>query len=151
MSGRIQARHFDKPFFFLECFRGIPNSLPWKGELLAEIEGKKAKKEEELAKKKQEATKSFKTSLRRYLSSGQREEPAGPPAAAERLRGDMLVASPNTSLKEMHKSKESERRQKRAEEVLMAQLEALQRLLQCLGGSSLDLWSRGRLISWCRR
>ena len=37
----------------------------------------------------------------------------------------------------MHKSKESERRKKRAEEVLMSQLETLQRMLSYLGGISL--------------
>lgn len=80
---------------------GIPNSLPWKGELLADIEVKKAKKEEELAKKKQEARE--RTKLDRQQQQKEMEE--------------------------MHKSKESERRKKRAEEVLMSQLETLQRML----------------------
>ncbi|CAK9037167.1 unnamed protein product [Durusdinium trenchii] len=81
---------------------GIPNSLPWKGELLAEIEVKKAKKEEELAKKKQEVKEKNK------LDRQQQRKDA----------------------EEMQRKKESERRKKRAEDVLMAQLEALQRMLQ---------------------
>jgi len=80
---------------------GIPNSLPWKGELLADIEVKKAKKEEELAKKKQEARE--KNKLDRQMQQKEMEE--------------------------MHKTKESDRRKKRAEEVLMSQLETLQRNL----------------------
>ena len=56
-----------------ESLRGIPNSLPWKGELLAEIEGKKAKKEEELAKKKQEARE--KNRLDRQQQQKDLEEP----------------------------------------------------------------------------
>ncbi|CAE7366333.1 Gnl3 [Symbiodinium natans] len=80
---------------------GIPNTLPWKAELLADIEAKKAKREEELAKKKQEAK--------------------------NKVKQDRLDQQKQSQ--EMQQQKDVERRKKRAEQVLMSQLEALRKLL----------------------
>eukprot|EP00931_Biecheleriopsis_adriatica_P075863 TRINITY_DN49635_c0_g1_i1.p1 TRINITY_DN49635_c0_g1~~TRINITY_DN49635_c0_g1_i1.p1 ORF type:complete len:478 (-),score=157.04 TRINITY_DN49635_c0_g1_i1:75-1508(-) len=80
---------------------GIPNTLPWKAELLADIEQKKARREEDLAKKRAEAK-----------------------AKAKQLRDETMKQA-----QEMHREKESERRAKRAEQVLLSQLDALRKML----------------------
>mmetsp|Transcript_87513 Transcript_87513/g.155220 ORF Transcript_87513/g.155220 Transcript_87513/m.155220 type:complete len:483 (-) Transcript_87513:71-1519(-) len=80
---------------------GIPNSLPWKADLLADIEKKKAKKEEEMATRKAEAKKKVKQDREAVAKESQ----------------------------EAHRQKEAERRAKRAEEVELSQLETLRKLL----------------------
>ncbi|CAE7252195.1 nsun2 [Symbiodinium necroappetens] len=73
---------------------GIPNSLPWKAELLAEIEAKKAKREEELARKKQEAK--------------------------NKVKQDRLEQQRQSQ--ELRQQKDAERRKKRAEQVRLSSL-----------------------------
>jgi len=80
---------------------GIPNTLPWKADLLADIERKKAKKEEELAQRKTDAKQK-----------------------AKQDRDDITKES-----QEAHRQKEAERRAKRAEEVELSQLDTLRKML----------------------
>ncbi|CAJ1353020.1 unnamed protein product [Effrenium voratum] len=90
---------------------GIPNSLPWKGELLADIEAKKAKREEALTQKKQEARDRVKQERQQKLK--QQEE--------------------------MSKAKETERRQKRETERRQkgAPLDVVRHLLDHVGAQAL--------------
>jgi len=80
---------------------GIPNSWPFKAEMLADIERLKEKKEAEIAKKRAE-----------QKTKGVKE------------KKQMLKES-----SEAHRDKEVERRKKREEQVEMSQLDSLRRLL----------------------
>jgi len=80
---------------------GIPNSLPWKAELLADIEKKKERRDEELVQKRAEAKKKAKEDRETMTKESQ----------------------------EAHREREAARRAKRAENVELSQLDALRRIL----------------------
>lgn len=80
---------------------GIPNSLPWKAELLADIERKKEKRDEELAQRKTDAKKKAKDDRETMVKETQ----------------------------EAHRDRETARRAKRAENVELSQLDALRKML----------------------
>lgn len=80
---------------------GIPNSLPWKADLLADIERRKEKRDEEIVVKKAEAKKKAKNDRETMVQETQ----------------------------EAHRDREAARRAKRAENVELSQLDALRKML----------------------
>eukprot|EP00933_Yihiella_yeosuensis_P072228 TRINITY_DN8056_c2_g3_i1.p1 TRINITY_DN8056_c2_g3~~TRINITY_DN8056_c2_g3_i1.p1 ORF type:complete len:484 (-),score=183.20 TRINITY_DN8056_c2_g3_i1:198-1649(-) len=80
---------------------GIPNSWPFKAEMLAQIEKQKEKKDAEMAKKRAEAkSKAVKDKKETFLEQ-----------------------------QKAHRAREEERRRKRAEQVELSQLDALRKLI----------------------